>query len=273
MRLAALALTAFWYAPPVDVALVELQPKTAAAYEDYLHRREQAEVVLRERSGRPFLWADASAERRNLIRQGEIVVEPVVGDGDTEIADGLIHDWNGAAFLPGVTLAQTLTLIEDYNRHKEYYQPEVRDSRLLSRHGDDFQVYLRVLKKQVLTVVLDTIHDVRYTCSEPARCTSRSHTTRIAEVENPGTARERQLPPGKDHGFMWRFDSWWRFEERDGGVWIECEAISLTRSVPVGLGWLVNPIIHTLPRESLGNALRETRAALTRVNQDRNGPH
>ena len=86
---------------------------------------------------------------------------------------------------------------------------------------------------------------------------SRSYSTRIAEVDDG-----QELPPGEDHGFLWRLDSYWRFEERDGGVYLECEAISLTRSVPLGLGWLINPIIQSLPRDSLVNTLRETREAL-----------
>jgi hypothetical protein len=72
----------------------------------------------------------------------------------------------------------------------------------------------------------------------------------------------RELPPGQDHGFLWRLNSYWRFEERDGGVYVECEAISLTRNVPLGLGWLVNPIIRSLPRESLANTLWATREAV-----------
>jgi hypothetical protein len=140
----------------------------------------------------------------------------------------------------------------------------VRDSRLLSRHGNNYLVYLRLVKKQVLTVVLDTTHQVHYACASRTRCTSRSRATRIVEVDDPGGDREHEMPPGRDHGFLWRLDSWWRFEERDGGVYVECEAISLTRGVPAGLGWLINPIVRTLPRESLGNALKETRAALER---------
>jgi hypothetical protein len=81
-------------------------------------------------------------------------------------------------------------------------------------------------------------------------------------VINRGEPGERELPPGNDHGFLWRLYSYWRFEERDGGVYVECQAISLTRSVPTGFGWLIEPIIRQLPRESLANTLRATRAAV-----------
>jgi len=153
-------------------------------------------------------------------------------------------------------------MVEDYDNHKNIYRPEIMESRLLSRHDGDFHVFLRILKKQILTVVLNTEHDVRYVRLDRTRWYSKSVTTRIAEVEDPGPD-EHELPPGNDHGFMWRLDSFWKFEERDGGVYLECRAISLTRDVPVGLGWLINPIIRSLPRESLTNTLKATRQALT----------
>jgi hypothetical protein len=81
-------------------------------------------------------------------------------------------------------------------------------------------------------------------------------------VDHAGKPDERVLPPGHDSGFLWKLYSYWRFQERDGGVYVECEAISLTRAVPAGLGWVIQPIITSLPRESLANTLRETRAAL-----------
>jgi hypothetical protein len=92
---------------------------------------------------------------------------------------------------------------------------------------------------------------------------SQSRSTRIAEVDNPGDVEERGMLPGQDHGFLWRLNSYWRFEQRDGGVYVECEGISLTRTVPVGLGWLVNPIVRTLPRESLEKSLRTLRSVST----------
>ena len=135
------------------------------------------------------------------------------------------------------------------------------DSKLLSRNGNDFKIYLRLFKKKVISVVLNTEHDARFTEISPTRWQSRSYSTKIAEVKNPGEADERELPPGNDHGFLWRLDSYWRYEQRDGGVYVECEAISLTRNVPTGLGWLIDPIIRDLPRESLAGTLRATRDA------------
>jgi hypothetical protein len=151
--------------------------------------------------------------------------------------------------------------VRNYDNHKNLYRPEVIDSRTLSQQGDNFKIHLRLLKKKILTVVLNTEHDVRYFPLDKTRVHSRSYSTRIQEVDDPGKPAERQLPVGNDHGFLWRLNSYWRFQERDGGVYVECEAISLTRGVPTGFGWLITPIVRDLPRESLTNTLGATRQA------------
>jgi hypothetical protein len=209
-----------------------------------------------------FLWVDGSPERRRLALEGKPLVEPFESKGETAVPDGLIHDWVGAIFIPGATLDKTLLLVRNYDNHKNIYKPEVVDSKLLSRDGDNFKVFLRLLKKKVLTVTLNTTHDVRYIRVAPNRWRADAYSAKIAEVENSGERDERELPPGKDHGFLWRLNSFWRYEERDGGVFVECEAISLTRDVPSGLGWLINPVIRNLPKDSLVNLLNATRQAL-----------
>jgi hypothetical protein len=205
---------------------------------------------------------DSAPERKRLALEGKALAEPLAAKGEIAVPDGLIHDWVGAVFIPGATLEKTLLLAENYDNNKNVYKPEVVDSKRLSRNGDDFKVFLRLLKKKVLTVTLNTNYDVRYIRVAPNRWRADAYSTRIAEVENAGERNERELPPGRDHGFLWRLNSFWRYEERDGGVFVECEAISLTRDVPAGLGWLINPIIRNLPKESLVNLLNATRQAL-----------
>ena len=103
----------------------------------------------------------------------------------------------------------------------DVYKPDVIDSKLLSHQGNDFKIYLRLLKKKIITVVLDTDHDVHYSPLGPTRWFLRSYTTRISEVENAGKPNEKVAPPDTGYGFLWRLDSYWRFEERDGGVYVE----------------------------------------------------
>lgn len=244
-----------------DVMTVQLQPGTVEAFDAYM--RGADERFQRQLREGPFLWVDASPERKRQVLSGKVIAEAYNGRGEIPVPDGLIHDWIGAAFVPGTTIAKTLAMVQDYNHHAEIYKPEQLASRLISRHGEDFHIYMRLLKRQILTVVLDTEHDVHYTKVNETEWYSRSRTTRIAEVENPGEPNEHAMAPGTGHGFLWRLDTYWRFAERDGGVYIECEAISLTRDVPTGLGWIINPIIRSLPRESMVNTLRQTKAALS----------
>jgi|SRR5579872_1321762 len=240
---------------------VHLKPQTIEAFGAYILAAEtEAEQTLR--AGSHFLWSDASPERMTRLREGRVVAQFWTGEAPVKVPEGLIHDWVGAALLPGKTVAQVLALIQDYDNHKEIYQPEVIASRLINRHGTDFLVYLRLLKKKIVTVVLDTEHAVHYRSLGETRWKCRSCTTRIAEVEDAGTSKEKILPPDTGHGFLWRLHSYWRFEERDEGVYVDCRAISLTRDVPFGLGWVIEPIIQKLPQESLIRTLEATRNAL-----------
>jgi len=240
---------------------VQLNPQTLAAFDAYIHHAEtEAKQTLHE-SGL-FLWSELNSERAQQVCTGQVVAQFWSGRGPVKVPSGLIHDWIAATFIPESTIQEIFGLIQDYDNHKNIYQPEVLDSKLISRHDNDFQIYLRLLKKKIITVVLDTDHEVHYRLVDPMRWVCCSHTTRIAEVENAGSRDERVLLPDTGYGFLWRLCSYWRFEQRIAGVVVECRAISLTRNVPVGLGWAIEPIIQTLPKESLIHTLEATRQAL-----------
>jgi hypothetical protein len=238
----------------------ELRKETVQAFDEYV-RKTEARLDARVASG-DFLWVDDSKQTLDPVRNGQVAIQPRIKGGEMEVPHGLIHDWIGAVFIPGTTLDRVLASVQDYDRNKYTHKPEVIDSKLLARDGNDFRIFLKVRKKKVITVVLNTEHRVHYAPVDKTRWQSRSYSTRIAEVDNAGEPDERELPQGEDHGFLWRLYSYWRFEERDGGVYVECEALSLTRDVPTGLGWVVTPVIRTLPRESLESTLRGTRNAV-----------
>jgi hypothetical protein len=247
----------------------ELKSNTVQAFERYTQLTE--ERINRElRDGKPFLWVDGLPEpHRNTfyakLRQGEIVMDRLeTRENGKEIAvpEGLIHHCVGIVFISGATLEQTVALLQDYNHHYEIYKPEVVRSKLLRRDGNGFRVYMRFHKKKVITVELNTEHDARYFPIDATHLHSRSYSTRIAEVENPGQANEHERPVGNDHGLLWRLNSYWRLQEKAGGVYVQCEAFSLTRKVPAGLGWLLGPFITGVPKESLYNTLSNTRAGV-----------
>lgn len=238
-----------------------LRPQTLAAFDSYIREAEMEEQKTL-RVGVPFLWSDACSERIEQVRAGKIVVKCQSGQSPVSVPNGLIHDWIGAAIIPGANISKTLALIQDYDNHKNVYQPEVIASKLISRNEDNFEIYLRLVKKKIITVVLDTYHHVQYRSLDRTRWVCRSRTTRIAEVVDAGRPEQKVMPPDTGHGFLWRLYSRWRFEERDSGVYTECRAISLTRDVPFGLGWAIEPIIHKLPEESLIRTLEATRTAI-----------
>jgi|HubBroStandDraft_6_1064221.scaffolds.fasta_scaffold00939_4 hypothetical protein len=244
----------------------QLKPETVVAFNHYV------ELSERQMSSTPFLHidglraADRDAEFTRL-KAGEVITECLQTRDEgrpISVPGGLIHHWIGTAFIPGVTLAQTLAFLEDYDNQYKFYTPDVQRSKLIERDGDHFRIFLRLRKTKVVTVILNTEYDVKYTRLDVDRATSDSRSTRIAEVENAGSPNESEQPVGNDSGFLWRLNSYWRFEERDGGVYVQLEAISLTRDIPTGLGWLISPFITSIPKESLVFTLTRTRDAVVR---------
>jgi hypothetical protein len=46
-----------------------------------------------------------------------------------------------------------------------------------------------------------------------------------------------------------------RLEQRDGGVYVEFETVSLSRGIPVEVRWLIKPLTDDLPRKLKRNIL------------------
>jgi len=246
----------------------ELRAATVQAFGSYVAETE-AENTKSLKAG-SFLWVDrleqeekrASYER--LQRGGVEMrrVNPVKDGKSDKVPGGLIHDWEGMVFIPGVKIDAVLKVLQDYDEHAIYYAPDVEKAKIESHVGDHYRVYMRFRRRKVVTVVLNTEHEVDYYRDSATRAHSRSSAVHIAEVENPGGAREKEKAPGDDNGFLWRMETWWRMEERDGGVYLQNEVVSLTRDIPVGLGWLIEPFITSIPKESLEFTLRCTRKAV-----------
>jgi hypothetical protein len=246
-------------------AVYAQQKRTTEAFDNYVTTAEARVTQARGKSV-TFLRIDSlpDAQRADAmarLRQGEVVIEKQ-GQTPSEVPDGLIHDWVGMVFIPKVKVAQVLAFIQDYDHSATYYSPDVMQSRLISHKGDDFQVFMRLRKKKAVTVVLDTEYKVHYAHLDAAHQYSFSRSTQVKEIADPGTKSEHALDASQNHGFMWRLNSYWAFEQVEDGVLIECEAISLTRDIPGGLAWMIGPFVNSIPRESLQFTLDATRKAL-----------
>jgi hypothetical protein len=249
--------------------LPELKRGTLQAFERYVkltEARNEAELMR----GTDLLWVDALPANQRVqayaaLKRGEVKVEKLesLNNGETiHCPNGMIHHWTGVVFIPGANLEDVLSVLEDYDRHSVYYLPDVERSKIESRVGDHFRVYLRFRRHKVITVVLNTEHTVDYFHDAPGKAHSRSSAVRIAEVENAGMADERDKKPGDDDGFLWRMETWWRMEEGDGGAYVQSEVASLTRAIPAGLGWLIGPFVTEIPKETLTFTLAATRKAV-----------
>jgi hypothetical protein len=193
--------------------------------------------------------------------RGDLLIEPVNG-GSWEVTGALLHHWRAAALVPDTSPKEMLALLRDYNHLSWYYAPEVVSSQALTDSGERARLRMRFKKRQVITVVLDAEFETESGLDGTSRGYSFSRSTHIWQIEHPGTAREHRLREGADDGLLWRLNSYWSFFESRGGLLMECEAVSLTRDVPAGLGWLIAPIVKSLPRESLEFTLTATKNAL-----------
>jgi hypothetical protein len=250
----------------------EPKPEAVEAWNRYIALTE-SRIAAQERDSTRFLVVQketpesSAAASEAKLRNGEVVIERLkTTDGDKDIAapGAVIHHWVGTAFIPAATIKQAFMVLQDYDRHSTTYAPEVEKSKLLRRSGDDFTAYLRFVKNKVITVVLDTYHQVHYGMLDATHAYSRSYTTKVTEIEDPGTPQEREKSAEEEQGFMWKMNTYWRFEERDGGLYIQCEAVTLTRDVPYGLAWIIKPFVTSIPKESLTATMTETRKALAR---------
>ena len=259
------------FAAPSDapeILIEELRPATLqvwTAYERQLDARLEASAA----QGTPFFALDAFAVKgwRDAAMKGGVAMHrldcPQPGARGVDVPDGKIHHWAGAIFVPGTTVAGVLDHLSRFaGRESEHYE-DVVASRLISRDGDAFRIFLKLRRtKFQVTSTYHTEHAVVYR-RVGTRGTGRSVSTKIAELQNAGTPQERELPEGRDSGYLWRLNAYWRYEQVDGGVLIECESISLSRSVPVLVRFLISGIVEGIARESLEKTLGGLKRALS----------
>ena len=196
-----------------------------------------------------FLFIDRLPENSRRVidaqlREGKVEIQQLhtleEGRG-IPVPSGMIHHWVGVIFIPNATLPQARAVLDDYDNYMTYYKPDVRRAKLLERNGNESKIYLQLYKKSLVTVVLNANFDITYTRFTRTRAQNKSYSTRIAEVANQGKPDEHELPVEMDHDYMWRLYTYWRIEEKSGGVYLQVEVVALSRKFPLILGWLINP--------------------------------
>ncbi len=249
----------------------ELKPETVKAWETYVQATE-TRIRWELSRDRQFLASDflapqaAAADRRAIMSGAVVTAKMESRDSDgarIRVPDGLVHHWRGAVLVPGVDLGQVLARVEN-PVPGEIKQEDVLQSSVLDRGDGYLKLYLKLQRSKIVTVVYNTVHEIRYHREAGNRAWSSSRTLRIAELSHPNSPQEQEKPEGMDHGFLWRLNSYWRYEQVRGGVIVECESISLSRSIPSFLDFVVRPIIDAVARESMERTLASMRDRIVR---------
>lgn len=240
----------------------ELKSETARAFDQYVQKRE-LRINESLKPGGSFLWIDTlvGAERAATyarLRNGGILVHPFAAGMD--IPGGMIHDWVGVAFIPNTTIDETLAQMQNYNDYARIYSPEVARAKTLEHDGNDFKISLWLQDKSIVTVVLGVEENVQYFRQDPSHAYSCARSIRI--VDNPGTSLEREGTAAAGHGYVWKMDGYGWFLQTPEGVYVQFEAIALSRKIPWGLEWLIKPFVTKVPRDSLSFTLVHARASL-----------
>jgi len=240
-------------------------PLAAVAVFNSYVRAVESRLAQQHRSPSAFLAPAASDPQSEVrLRRGELIVEKLTPPTNADLPGAMLHHWRGTAFAPGAKAADFERLMKDFNAYPQHFSPQVLQARVLAQQGDRLQATMRVRQRHVITVVMDTAYDISYGRLDAQHGYSISQSTRIQEIDSPGTSTERVLHANEEHGFLWRLNTYWSYEERDGGLYMQIESVSLTRSIPTGLGWVVRPFVESVPRESLEFTLRSTCNALRR---------
>ncbi len=247
--------------PALAQLVVKLQPETLREFQHY--QKTVVDPVEQQRTSgrRAFQWIEENPDEREQARSGQVVTHAFTGKDGRSISGGLIHDWVGAVFLPGVSLDRAREFLQDQKLHQDVYQ-EITSAQTVSCEGNHSITRVRMVKKKYLTVVLDVDYDNTWQSPGAGRWVLRSHTRHVREVQNAGTPDEHAYPEDEGHGFLWRMNSVWRLREADGGAWVELRVVSLSRDAPSSLGWIIKPLIRQFPADSIESTLEGMRNAL-----------
>jgi hypothetical protein len=202
-------------------ALGEPSPAAVSAFNSYIGAVD-SRLAQRHRSQNTFLAPGASAsQNQTRLLHGEFIVEQLTPAGGADLPGAMLHHWRGTAFVAGATAADFERLMKNFNAYPQYFSPQVLQASLLTQQNDHFQASMRVRQKHVITVVMDTAYDITFGQLDAHHGYSTSRSTRISEIDSPGTSDERVLSSNEEHGFLWRQNTYWSYEERDGGLYMQ----------------------------------------------------
>lgn len=243
-------------ATPASI-LAEPTPAAVSAFNSYIGSVE-SRLAQQHRSRNTYF----APENEQQLRRGELIVEQLTPSTRADLPGAMLHHWRGTAFAPGAKAVDFERLMKNFSAYPQHFSPQILQAKVHTQHNDHLQAVMRVRQRHVITVVMDTSYDIVFGRLDAQHGYSISRSTKVSELSSPGTRYEHVLSPNEEHGFLWRLNTYWSYEERDGGLYMQIESVTLTRSIPRGLGWAVGPFVQSVPRESLDFTLRSTCNAL-----------
>jgi hypothetical protein len=209
-----------------------LKPQSASEYECYVQSAES-----RMAGRKTFLTADASTAK--------VLTVPGNGTNPHKIAGAMVYDWIGTVFVPGATVDQTVRMLQDYDHRSEYFRGVIAASKLNCRTGGERFGFSMRLKEPA---VVDTDSDVVWERVDARHWRCRSYSTKVQEL-------------GKQHNYLLRLNSYWRFAETEKGVFVEGETITLSGEFG-SLMRTLGSLAGINPEKSLKKSLESIRETL-----------
>jgi len=235
------AVIACQLAIPAWLPAQRLKPQTVAEYECYVQSAES-----RMAARKAFLTADADPALLQQIARGT-AAQTVLGNGPNphKVAGAMIYDWIGTVFIPGATVDRTVRMLQDYDHRAQYFSEIISASKLLCRTGGERFGFSMRLKEPA---VIESENDVVWERLDAHRWRCRSYSTKVNEI-------------GKEHGYLLRLNSYWRFAETEKGVFAEGQTITLSGEFG-SLMRTLGSMVGINPEKSLKKSLASMRESL-----------
>ncbi len=247
------------------IPVFHLDPAALQAFQNYVSQFERDVATPYAESGKMWIDTASCCVRNGTFAAGKPVVEP---RENRDITGGSIHHFSGAMYVSGGTIEKVSRIMRDYPNYPKYFKPEVLKGSAVrnpdSTPADEHYTSHISLTQSTLWigVAYDCTYDTHYRLLDPHRWQSASSATSIREWLDPKDVSRGYYPEGEDHGFLWRTNTFWFVRERDGGVDVELDSMTLSRPVPTGFGWWGTKRTH----DAVDKMLRDMKAAVDALN-------
>ena len=234
-------------------SLTAQAPAAGSARFDSYVKSVEVRLAEQHRSRAAFLATPATrwSEGAPSIPAGRVQIEHIIVPGGAEVEGAMIHHWRASTFVRGASAADFEALLRNLPAYPRIFAPRVTRADLVAGRGDRVETAMRLREQHVITIWMDASYDVQFGQLDPTHRYMISRSTQVRELAGVGTPSERTLSPSEEHGWLWRMNTYWSYQEKDGGLYLQVESISLSRAIPRGLGWAVGPYVESVPRQSL----------------------